>query len=87
MANVLGYMLDDAKYGVEGFKLPDKSLLTSFMFADNTSLYLIGYPKNLDRAFKVLDLYCTASRSKLNRHKTRCIWASSSPKKFPEEIT
>ena len=82
MADVLGYMLEDTKYVVEGLKLLDNSLLTSIMFANDTSLYLLGYLENLDRAFKFLNLYCTASGSKLNGHKTRCIWASSSPKNF-----
>ena len=52
------------------------------MFVDDTSLYLPSYPKNLDQAFKVIDLYCTASGGKLNGHKTRCIRASSLPKNF-----
>ena len=82
VADILGYMLDDQKYGVVGLKLLDNFILTSIMFVDDTSLYLSGFPENLDKAFKILELYCLASGSKLNGHKTRCIWASSTPKNF-----
>ena len=82
VVDILGYTLDDKKYGVLVLKLSDNSFLTSIMFADDTSLYLSGVPKNLDRAFKILELYCSALGSKLNGHKTRCIWASSIPKTF-----
>ena len=75
-------MLDDQKYGVEGLKLPDNSFLTSIMFTNDNSLYLVSYPENLDQAFKVIDIYCSASGVKLNGHKTRCIWASSLPRNF-----
>ena len=60
MADILGYMLEDEKYGVEGLKLPHQSYLTSIMLADDTTLYLLGYLVNLDRAFKVLDIYSSA---------------------------
>ena len=75
-------MLNDQNYGVEGLILLDNSFLTSIMFADDTSLYLSDYAENLDRAFKILDLYCVASGGKLNRHKIRCIWASLLFKNF-----
>ena len=48
VVDILGYMLDDQKYGVEGLKLLDNSFLTSIMFADDTSLYLACYPEILD---------------------------------------
>ena len=86
VVHVLGYMLDDAKDGVEGLILLDNSYLTSIMFADDTSIYLLGYLQNLDRAFKVLDLYCIASRDKLNGHKTRCIWHHHHQKISPRVI-
>ena len=82
VADIFGNILDDQKYRVLDLKLPDNSFLISIMFADDTSLYLLGVPKNLDRAFKILELYCSASGSKLNGHKTRCIWASSILKTF-----
>ena len=52
------------------------------MFADDTSLYLLGNPKNLDKAFKVLELYSSALEGKLNGHKTKCIWTSTTPRNF-----
>ena len=82
VADVLGYMLDDSKYGTQSLKLPNHSYLTSIMFADDTSLSLLGYLKNINKAFKVLELYCDASGGKLSGHKTRCIWASNTPRNF-----
>lgn len=47
VADVLGYMMDDKTYGIEGLQLPDTSPLTNLMFADDTSLFLRGEPANL----------------------------------------
>ena len=52
------------------------------MFVNNTTLYLLSYCENLDRTFKVLDLYHSTSRTKHNGYKIRCIWASSSLRNF-----
>jgi hypothetical protein len=74
--DVLGYMLDDNKWGVEGFSLLDTSKLTNLMFADDTSLFLRDIPENLERAMQILARYGEASGTKINWHKTIAIWAS-----------
>ena len=73
VVDVLGYMLDDKKYGLQGLLLLVNSSLTSILLADNTFLYLLENFENIDKTFKVLDLYFSASKIKLNYYKTRCI--------------
>jgi hypothetical protein len=48
--DVLGYMLANPKYGVEGLSLPRGGLIRDQTFADDTTLYLQGSSVNLDRA-------------------------------------
>ncbi len=64
--NVLGYMLADRKYGVEGLSLPKGGLIRDQTFTDDTALYLKGTPPNLDKAQRVLTLFNLASGAKIN---------------------
>lgn len=48
--DVLGYMLADPKYRVEGLALPRGGLIRDQTFADDVAFYLQGSPPNLDRA-------------------------------------
>lgn len=66
VADVLGYMMHDPVYGVKGLQLLNRDSSIELLFADDTSLYLLGTKENLDRAMKVLDFYCAASGSKIN---------------------
>ncbi len=43
--DVLGYMLADPKYEVEGLSLPRGGLIRDQTFADDTALYLQGSPR------------------------------------------
>jgi hypothetical protein len=74
--DVLGYMLADPKHGVEGLSLPRGGLIRDQTFADDTTLYLKGTPENMDRARKVLKIFCLAFGAKINWHKSAAIWAS-----------
>lgn len=74
--DVLGHMLDDPKYGVEGLSLPRGGLVRDQTFVDDTTLYLRGHLANLDRAKEVLKIFCRASSAKINWHKSAAIWAS-----------
>jgi len=74
--DVLGYMLANPKYEVEGLSLPRGGLIRDQTFADNTALYLQGSLVNLDKAKGVLKTFCLASRAKVNWHKSAAIWAS-----------
>ncbi len=73
---VLGYMLADPSYKVEGLTLPRGGLVRDQTFVDDTALYLQGSPPNLDRAQNVLNIFCRASGAKINWHKSAAIWAS-----------
>jgi len=64
--DVLGHMLGDPKYGVEGLSLPRGGLIRDQTFADDTALYLQGSPANLDRTREVLRTFCSASGAKIN---------------------
>lgn len=75
VADVLGYMLQDQQYGVQGLKLPNGAINLEMLFAEDTSLSLLGTRDNLDKVMRVLDLYCAASGSKINWSKTNLIWA------------
>lgn len=78
--DVLGHMLDDPKYGIEGLTLPRGGLVRDQTFADDTALYPKGHPANLDRAKEVLRIFCRASGAKINWHKSATIWASKKGK-------
>jgi hypothetical protein len=78
--DVLGHMLDDHRFGVEGLALPGGGKITDQTFADNTTLYLQGTHDNMEKAQKVLDIFCKASRAKVNWNKSCVIWASKRDK-------
>jgi hypothetical protein len=50
VTDVLGHMLEDPRYDVEGLNLPRGGRLRDQTFADDTALYLKGDQANLDRA-------------------------------------
>ncbi len=74
--NVMGHMMADLRYDMEGLSLPRGSFLRDQTFADDTTLYLRGSPHNMDKAQNVLKLFCQTSRAKINWHKSAAIWAS-----------
>jgi len=74
--DVLGYLMADPKFEVEGFSLPQGGLIRDQTFADDTALYLKGTPGNLDKAQRILTLFSQASGAKVNWHKMVAIWAS-----------
>jgi hypothetical protein len=69
-------MLADPSYKVEGLNLPRGGLVRDQTFVDDTALYLQGSPSNLDRAQNVFNIFCKASRAKINWHKFAAIWAN-----------
>jgi hypothetical protein len=74
--DVLGHMLDDPRFGVEGLTLPGGRKIRDQTFADDTALYLQGTRENMEKTQKVLDIFCKASGAKINWKKTAAIWAS-----------
>jgi len=74
--DVLGHMLEDPRYDVEGLNLPRRGRLRDQTFADDTTLYLKGDQANLDMAQGVLETFCIASGAKVNWNKSTAIWAS-----------
>jgi hypothetical protein len=66
MTNVLGHMLDDSNHKVEGLTLPKRDYVWDQTFTNDTAFYLKGTQSNLDNARSVLDLFCLASRAKIN---------------------
>jgi hypothetical protein len=80
--DVLGHMLGNPRYGIEGLSLPRGGLIRDQMFADDTALYLQGSPANLDRAREVLSTFCSASGAKINWKKSAAIWASQREKQW-----
>jgi hypothetical protein len=49
MANVLGYMISNPSYGIEGFIFLNGTQILDQMFVDDTMLFLKG---NLDKFFR-----------------------------------
>jgi hypothetical protein len=80
--DVLGHMLDDPKHEIEGLHLPKGGCVWNQTFADDTALYFKGSPNNLSKARAVLDLFCLASRAKINWGKTTAIWTSKEKKEW-----
>jgi hypothetical protein len=74
--DVLGYLMADPKYEVEGLSLPKRGLIRDQTFADDTTLYLKGTANNMDKAHRVPELFYQASSAKVNWHKTITIWVS-----------
>ncbi len=74
--DVLGHMLEDPRYNVEGLNLPRGGRLRDRTFADDTALSLKGDQANLGRAQGVLETFCIASGAKVNWNKSAAIWAS-----------
>lgn len=81
-ADILGYMIADQRYAIEGLKLPNGTVLRELLFADDTSLFLKGTKDNLDRVHRVLQLYCEASGARINWRKSKAIWASDATRNF-----
>ncbi len=80
--DVLGHMLDDPRFGVEGLTLPGGRKVTDQTFADDTALYLRGTRENMERTQKVLNTFCMASEAKINWNKSCAIWASKRDKEW-----
>jgi hypothetical protein len=78
--DVLGHMLDDHRFGVEGLALPGGGKITDQTFADDTTFYLQGTCSNMERTQKVLSIFCKASGAKINWNKSSVIWASKRDK-------
>jgi hypothetical protein len=71
--DVLGYMLDDPRYGVEGLSLPRGGCIRDQTFVNDIALYLKGVQPNMDKAQNVLKLFCKASGAKINWSKLATI--------------
>jgi hypothetical protein len=78
--DVLGQMLQHPGNNVKGLRLPDNSVITNQMFADDTLLLLDGTPDNLDRAIEVINRFGAASGAKLNLHKSIGVWVAHTPR-------
>ena len=74
--DVLGQMLQHPECGVQGLRLPDNTVITNQMFADDTLLLLDGNKENMDRALTVIHRFGAASGAKLNLHKSVGLWLS-----------
>jgi hypothetical protein len=73
--DVLGHMLDDKKYKVEGLALPKGGCVQDQTFTDDTAFYLKEIQSNLDNAWTILDFFYLTSRAKVNWGKSATIWA------------
>jgi hypothetical protein len=78
--DVLGHMLDNPCFGVEGLTLPGGRKIKDQTFADDTAFYLQGTRENMERTQRVLDIFCKAFGAKVNWNKTAVIWASKREK-------
>ncbi len=70
--DVLGYLMADPRYEVEGLSLPKGGLIRDQTFVDDTALYLKGTPNNMDKAQRVLELFCQASGAKSQLAQNDC---------------
>jgi hypothetical protein len=80
--DVLGHMLDDRRFGIKGLALPKGGCIKDETFVHDTALYLQGSRSNMERTQRVLDLFCKASRAKINWNKSAAIWASRKRKEW-----
>jgi hypothetical protein len=75
-------MLDNPKHEIERLHLPKGGCVRDQTFADDTALYLKGSPSNLSKARAILELFCLASRAKVNWGKSAAIWANKYKKEW-----
>ncbi len=80
VTDVLGHMLDDLRFRVEGLTLPGGRKIRDQTFVGDTALYLQGTCENMERTHNVLDIFRKASGAKVNWNKTAAIWASKNEK-------
>ena len=80
--DVLGQMLQHPECQVKGLKLPDSTVITNQMFADDTLLLLEGTPEHMDKAIDVINRFGAASGAKLNLHKSVGLWVSHTPRNW-----
>ncbi len=74
--DVLGHMLEDPRYVIEGLTLPRGGRIRDQTFADDTVLYLKCEHANLDKTHGVLETVYKASGAKINWNKSAAIKAS-----------
>jgi hypothetical protein len=58
---------------VEGLTLPKGGCVRDQTFVDDTAFYLKGTQSNMDRTQTILDLFCFASKVKINQGKIAAI--------------
>ena len=68
---MLAIMMKDSKYEVIGLILLDGQLVFSSQFPKNINLMMQSTPDNINKAMKVLNLYCEGPRSILNLKKMK----------------
>jgi hypothetical protein len=61
--DVFGHMLDDQRYGVKGLSLPRGVQIKDQTFVDDTASYLQGSRANMERAQRILNLFCKGLRN------------------------
>jgi hypothetical protein len=64
--DVLGHMLDNTKYKVEGLTLPKGGCVRDQTFVDDTAFYLKGTHNNLSKTQTVMDLFYFTFGAKIN---------------------
>lgn len=84
VADCLGYVLEKDE-NIKGLVLPGNHKITDQEYADDTNLYLHGSAENLDNVKLSLELFASASRAKINWHKSKAIWVSQEPRTFQRE--
>lgn len=82
VADVLGLMLTDPKYGIEGHTLLIAMKLIQQLFASDTTLFLKGTRENVEKVYMVLELFCKGSGTSIDWHRNSAIWTSGTPHTF-----
>ncbi len=80
--DLLSHMLDDPKNKIDGIHLPKGGCVRDQTYTNDTALYFKGSSNNLSKAQAVLELFCLASRAKINWGKSTAIRASKEKKEW-----
>jgi hypothetical protein len=82
VADCLEYLLEKNE-AVKGLNLPsDGGEVIDQEYADDTNLYLEGSAINLNNTKQVLEVFSSASGTKINWNKSHSIWVSTDPLPF-----
>jgi hypothetical protein len=77
IVDVLKHMLQDERHGVQRMQLLNGKNVISYMFTNNTTLYLVSSKGNIDKTMIVFQKFKTTIWAKSNLNKIIDLWMAN----------